>query len=91
MGAASSILASYADVMRGGGNIFCTQKIFSNNSNFRGTLSTSAPALSNSPTKQEAPNQTTESKKNEGDDNEDNNEGDDNENMDNEDKDNKLA
>jgi hypothetical protein len=90
MGAASSILASYADVMRGGGNIFCTQKIFTNNSNFRATLSTSAPALSTSPAKQEAPNQTTESKKNEGDDN-DENEGEENENMENEDKDNKLA
>jgi hypothetical protein len=90
MGAASSILASYADVMRGGGNIFCTQKIFTNNSNFRATLSTSAPALSTSPVKQEPPNQTTESKKNEGDDN-DENEGEENENLENEDKDTKLA
>lgn len=91
MGAASSILASYADVMRGGGNIFCTQKIFTNNSNFRTTISTSsAPAISTSPTKLEAPNQTTETKKNEVDDNEDN-DGEDNENMENEEKENKLA
>ena len=76
--------------MRGGGNIFCTQKIFTNNSNFRGVVSTSAPALSASPTKLEVPNQTTESKKNEGEENEDN-EGEDNENMDNDEKDNKLA
>lgn len=91
MGAASSILASYADVMRGGGNIFCTQKIFTNNSNFRTSITTSAPALSTtSPTKQDAPNQSTEIKKNENDDNEEN-DGEDNEIMENEEKEDKLA
>ncbi len=95
MGAASSILASYADVMRGGGNIFCTQKIFTNNSNFRPTLTTAIPqaTITTSPVKQEAPDTiNTETKKNEGDDNEENNiEGEENENMENEEKENKLA
>jgi hypothetical protein len=44
---ASSILFSYADVMKVGGNIFCTQKIISNNSNLKPmgleTASSSAP------------------------------------------------
>lgn len=104
MGAASSILASYADVMRGGGNIFCTQKIFTNNSNFRATATVnannSAPALSTvSPIKQQesggvtaAANLTAEPKKREegaaAEDNEENNEGEDAEN---EEKENKLA
>ncbi len=37
---AASILYSYADVMKVGGNIFCTQKILNNNTNLK-----QAPAL----------------------------------------------
>jgi len=44
---ASSILFSYADVMKVGGNIFCTQKILTNNSNLKpmgiDTAASSAP------------------------------------------------
>ena len=68
MGAASSILASYADVMRVGGNIFCTQKIFTNNSNFRpqSTLAkttSTAPALNTSASPMKQQDNTTDIKK----------------------------
>jgi|LauGreDrversion4_2_1035121.scaffolds.fasta_scaffold115291_3 hypothetical protein len=91
MGAASSILASYADVMRVGGNIFCTQKIFTNNSNFRpqSTLAkttSTAPALNTSASPMKQQDNTTDIKKE--DDNEDNEGGED---MENEEKENKLA
>ncbi len=40
---AQSLFLSYADLMKGGGNIFCTQKILSNNSNHQLRVSSDPP------------------------------------------------